>query len=196
MSETPSLAETVRLAKHGDGAKLGEVLARYRGYLRCIAGRQLGDAYRRRIDASDVVQEVLLAAHQDFANFRGESEPEISAWLTRILERKLANVRRDQRAKKRDVAREQPPAAKSAVLSWNEPAAEGSSPSARVLKGEEAIRLAAALDSLPTDQRHAVRLRHVENLPIAAIAEQLERSPAAVAGLLRRGLKALHDQLS
>jgi RNA polymerase sigma-70 factor (ECF subfamily) len=171
-------------------------LDRYRGYLRYLADRKLGDLYRRRIDASDVVQEVLLAAQRAFGEFRGETEPEISAWLVRILERKLANARRDHRAPKRDMAREQAPAGESATLSWNEPPSDGSSPSQRLVRGENALRLAAALDSLPDDQRHAVRLRHLENLPIAEIAARLDRSTAAVAGLLRRGLKALQDQLS
>ncbi len=57
------------------------------------------------------------------------------------------------------------------------------------------LHLAAALDKLPDAQREALMLRHFHGWPLAQIAEHLGRSHAAVAGLLKRGLQQLRDQL-
>lgn len=68
-------------------------------------------------------------------------------------------------------------------------------PSQHVGNKEELLRLADALTELPNDQRDAVILCHLQGMPLEAIARQLERSQAAVAGLVYRGLKKLHDLL-
>jgi RNA polymerase sigma-70 factor (ECF subfamily) len=49
--------------------------------------------------------------------------------------------------------------------------------------------------ALPDDQREAVRLRHLEGWALADIAQHLGRTPAATAGLIKRGMQALRRQL-
>jgi RNA polymerase sigma factor (sigma-70 family) len=61
-----------------------------------------------------------------------------------------------------------------------------------VRKGQ---RLAEALATLHEAQREALVLRHCQGLSLAAISQHLGRSPAAVAGLLKRGLRELRVQL-
>ena len=70
-----------------------------------------------------------------------------------------------------------------------------SSPSQKAIREEEAERLSQALTSLPDDQREAVRLRHLEGWALADLARHLGRSPAATAGLIKRGMQALRRQL-
>jgi RNA polymerase sigma-70 factor (ECF subfamily) len=70
-----------------------------------------------------------------------------------------------------------------------------SSPSEKAIRGEEEHRLAEALTTLPADQREAVRLRHLEGWALADIARSLGRSPAATAGLIKRGMQALRRRL-
>jgi RNA polymerase sigma-70 factor (ECF subfamily) len=55
--------------------------------------------------------------------------------------------------------------------------------------------LAQAVEALPEDQRLAVQMRHLDGASVAAIAEAMDKTPAAVAGLLRRGMQALRDEL-
>jgi RNA polymerase sigma-70 factor (ECF subfamily) len=69
-------------------------------------------------------------------------------------------------------------------------AASTSSPGAKSEQQEQFIRLADALDRLPSDQRRAVELRHLQELPIAEIGRQMGRSTAAVGGLIQRGLRS------
>jgi len=49
---------------------------------------------------------------------------------------------------------------------------------------------------LPPAQRIALVLQHWHGWPLSRIAEHLERTPAAVAGLLKRGLRQLRELLS
>jgi RNA polymerase sigma-70 factor (ECF subfamily) len=143
------------------------------------------------------VQQTCIEAVEAIARFQGEAEPQFSAWLKQILRRNVTNLIRDNRAAKRDVRKESPLIDQdgSASLCWFEPAADGSSPSARLVRGEAALKLAAALEELSEDQRMAVTMRYLEGCSVADIAEQLGRTKPAVAGLLHRTLKALREKL-
>jgi RNA polymerase sigma-70 factor (ECF subfamily) len=173
-------------------------LGRFRSYLLLLARTGLDPRLRGKLDASDVVQQTLLEAHQGLGGFRGRALPELMAWLRQVLARNLANAARDLRRQKRDVARERSLQAEldesaSRLEGWL--AAEQTSPSLQAARHEEALRLAEALEALPAAQREAVVLRHFHGLPLAAIAERLGCTAAAVTGLLYRGLKALRERL-
>ncbi len=194
-----SLDQLVERARRGDADALGTMLAKYRPYLRVLAQRHLDSAVKVRVDESDVVQQTCLEAHRDLTQFRGQDEREFLAWLKRILEHNIAQtVERHVRAQKRDVKRVKSLDASHAQMPRARDAIPGdvSSPSQRVMRGEAAIRLARALEALPDDQREAVRLRHLEGLPLADIATRMQRSEVAVAGLMKRGLKKLREQLA
>jgi len=49
---------------------------------------------------------------------------------------------------------------------------------------------------LPTAQCEAIVLHHLQGLPLSEVAEQLDKSPAAVAGLLHRGLRRLREVMT
>ena len=57
------------------------------------------------------------------------------------------------------------------------------------------MRLGQVLASLPAVQREAVELHYWQSWTTVQIGQHLGRSPAAVAGLLKRGLKALRLHL-
>src|SRR5512145_1158992 len=78
----------------------------FRGYLSVLARSQIGADLRARVDASDIVQQTLLEAHQAWDQFAGQTFEERAAWLRRILANNIANARRHVHARKRDVSRE------------------------------------------------------------------------------------------
>jgi RNA polymerase sigma-70 factor (ECF subfamily) len=173
-------------------------LERFRSYLHLLARLQLDARFQAKLDASDVVQQTLLKAHEAFAQFRGHEPAELAAWLRQILARTLADLVRDLGRAKRDVALERSLEAavenSSARLeAWL--AADQSSPSQQAMRNEQSVRLAEALARLPELQRQALVLKHCEDWSLAEIGKHLGRSPAAVASLLRRGLKQLREQL-
>jgi RNA polymerase sigma-70 factor (ECF subfamily) len=173
-------------------------LERFRSYLLLLARVRLDPKVRARVGASDVVQQTLLEAHRDRGQFQGRTVGEQAAWLRQILARNLANVIRDLRRDKRDVARDQPLQAAldesaSRLEAWL--AAEQSSPSQQVQRHERAVRLAEALTTLPENQREAVMQRHWHGGSLVEIGERLGCTTAAVTGLLHRGLRNLRKQL-
>ncbi|MCO6042685.1 sigma-70 family RNA polymerase sigma factor [Aeoliella sp. ICT_H6.2] len=193
-----SIAQLIADAKSGDAVALEQLLTQYRPFLRIIAEQKIGPALRRRHDGSDIVQQTCVEAVTAFPAFRGATEPELSAWLKQILRRNVANLVRDNRAAKRDLRRETEldrRGNESATLQWFEPAGEQSSPSQRAVRGEDAIELAQAIESLPDDQRRAVQLRYLEARSLDEIGEALDRSSSAVAGLLHRGMRSLKSKL-
>src|SRR5262245_39390974 len=80
------------LARAGDGDARGRLLEGFRNYLTLLARWQLRREVRRKVDSGDLVQETFLKAHRDFAQFRGTTEAELSAWLRRILATLAANL--------------------------------------------------------------------------------------------------------
>jgi RNA polymerase sigma-70 factor (ECF subfamily) len=170
----------------------------FRNYLRLLARLQLGAGLQAKLDPSDVVQETLLTAiaHQD--QFRGKNEAEQAAWLRTILARELADQIRKLQTEMRDAALEVSlerglEESSARLEAWLTDA--GSSPSQRAQRQEELSRLAAALMRLPEDQRTAIELHHLNGLPVLEVAQQMGRSRPSVAGLLRRALRSLRDQL-
>jgi RNA polymerase sigma-70 factor (ECF subfamily) len=170
----------------------------FRPYLTLLARLRLPPQIQSKLDANDIVQQTLLEAYQARDRCQGWNRAQQAAWLRQILVRNLANAVRDLSRARRDVAREQSLDAaleesSSRLEAWL--AAEQSSPSQQAEHNEQAVRLARALASLPDAQREVVMLRHLEGRPLADISRQIGRSPAAVAGLLHRGLEQLRALL-
>jgi RNA polymerase sigma-70 factor (ECF subfamily) len=166
----------------------------YRAYLVARARLQLAARpwLTARLDASDLVHDVMVKAHAARETFRGQSPGELVAWLHQILNRTLANVLRTPVGAERSLEANLD-ASSCRLDAWL--AADQTSPSERAQNHERATTLAAAVDALPDDQRAVVLLKHCQGLTLAEIATQTERTPAAVAGLLRRGLARLRELL-
>jgi RNA polymerase sigma-70 factor (ECF subfamily) len=171
---------------------------RFRTYLVVLARIQLGSHPAPRLEASDLVQQTLLDAHRQRPQFRGQTAAEMAAWLRQMLAYNLADARRALQRGKRDVRREQSleaSLADSSVRLEALLAAPQSSPSQKAVGHENVLLLADALTALPEAQREAIVLHYWQELPVAEVATRLGRSPAAVAGLLQRGLKTLRGFL-
>lgn len=179
----------------------GQPLEQYREYLRLLARLQLDARLQAKLDASDIVQETLLKAHQadTEGRFHWQSDAETEAWLRQVLSHTLADAVRKYAAGKQDVRLEQSLQAalddsSSRLQAWLE--ADQSSPSQQAVRQEQLRRLADALAQLPPDQRMVVELKKLHGRSVAAIAEQTGKSRAAVAGLVRRGLERLRGLLT
>jgi len=194
--ESKKNLELLEQAKQGDKNALGELLIRYRPYLRILAQRHMDAAIRVRLDPSDVVQQTSLEAHRGIDRFRGDSEGEWVAWVRKILENNAAQaIRRHLLTQKRSARREvYLDESNSAVHSVKgELRSREKSPSKRALNSERSVKLALMLHNLPESQREAIRLRYLEGRSLKELAESLGRSETAVAGLLKRGLRNLRD---
>jgi RNA polymerase sigma-70 factor (ECF subfamily) len=179
---------------------LGEMvdLSRYRPYLLMLARLQFDEILRAKLDASDIVQQTLLEAHRSLAQFRGQSAPELAAWLRRILARNLADELRKYRSNKRNVHLEA-----SLQASMDESAdrlekwlsVEDVSPSECAIVNEQIVAVAKALLALPDNARQAIELHYLRGESLSQVATRLNCKEVAVASLLRKGLKQLRGIL-
>ena len=175
-----------------------DAMERYRKYLMVLAHIEVDPQLQRNLDASGVVQETFLEAHQNWPQFQGKTQAELSAWLRQILAHNLADAVRALRREKRDIGRERSLATSLAnsstkLAGWL--AADQSSPSQGMQREERAVVVATALAQLPDSQRDALVLQHWHGWSLNEIAQHMGRTPAAVAGLLKRGLKELRALL-
>lgn len=173
-------------------------MEKFRGYLHFLARLNLPSKLRGKVDPSDVVQQTLLEAHQSRALFRGTTLEEEAAWLRRILACNLANLERDYRREKRNIARERSLEARvngSSVQLSNWLAREQRTPSGLASAREEGLRLAQAIVALPAEEQDVLLLRHFEGLTFEVIAKKIGVSETQAARLLRRGLNAIKHAL-
>lgn len=170
-------------------------IGRLRPWLQLIAGRELPEALRGRVDTSDVVQQTLIKAWQGESQFQGTTHEQRLAWLRMIVK----NTIRDQHRKilgtqRRGHGREQnatdllgsdaPGLARHAIA--NTHTASGS-----LIAAEDSLALAAALEQLPDDQRHVIERRHLDGRSYADIAAELNKTEAAARMLWVRALRRL-----
>jgi RNA polymerase sigma-70 factor (ECF subfamily) len=198
--EVPA-SELIRRCRAGQAGARESLFDRYQAYLQVIARAQLGRHLRGKCDPSDVVQMTLLEAHRDFAAFQGSGEPELLAWLRRILAHNLFNEARRFAAQQRDAAREvsldqvRAGVEHSSIALAGAVAADTPSPSQMAVQRESAVRLADALSRLPDDYQTVLLLRIFEELPAEEVAQRMGRSAGAVRMLQMRALGALREQM-
>jgi RNA polymerase sigma-70 factor, ECF subfamily len=185
-------------ARHGDSEPRGQLLQLYRNYLTILATTQLDHRLRRRMSASDLVQETMLAAHQDFSRFRGASERELLAWLRQILINCLHHaIETHFKAKMRDVRRETSVEQVSAaldrsVVSFAQVLADhGPSPSAPMRERERAVAFADQLAKLRPQYRDVIVLRNLQGLSFEEVAERMDRKAGTVRMLWLRAIEKL-----
>jgi len=193
----PGIEAMIALAKK-DSEKLGDLLERYRSFLTIWSKQQMNPKLRGRVGDSDILQQTFADACKAFQQFGGSTEAEFSAWISRIHGRNLDDeARKHLLAGKRNVEQERRlvDSEGTATLCWREPAARQATPSQVIIRGEKALRLADMLASLPETQAAAVRMRHIEELPVREIAEHLDVTRSAAAGLIKRGLQTLRKKM-
>ena len=175
-----------------------ERLERFRGYLLVLARSHIDPRFHHKLEPSDIVQQALLDGFQKRDQFRGSTDGQLAQWLKQILIHNLVDATRALGREKRDPRKERSIEAAiedsfSRAEGWL--AADQTSPSEQAANIEQLLRLASVLLELPKDQREAVTLHHLQGWTLAELSAHLQRSDAAVAGLLHRGLKQLKRML-
>ncbi|OYW24793.1 MAG: RNA polymerase subunit sigma-70 [Planctomycetales bacterium 12-60-4] len=193
----PNSNETQQLlddAGRGDGGAVNQLLERHRDSLRRLIRLRLDRAVARRVDASDIVQDVLLEANQRLGDYLADPRMPFHLWLRHLAKDRIIDMHRQHRgAQRRSTDREQPLAAgsngdHSAFDLAQQLAASELTPAAANIRRELEERFLAAVDQLEDDDRDIILMRHYEQLGNTEAATALGLSPAA-AGM--RHLRAL-----
>jgi RNA polymerase sigma-70 factor, ECF subfamily len=203
--QTQDSSETNRLlqrAASGDGPSWGALLTRHEGRLRRLVSFRLDPRLQGRVDASDVIQEVHLAASQHVKDYLKEPGMPLFLWLRGIAGHKLLEVHRrhlgtPMRDARKEVALDRGcfPGATSAAIAARL-LGRATRPSEAAIRAEARVRLQEALNSMDPLDREVLALRHFEQLTNAEAAQVLGIKERAAGKRYLRALERLREILS
>ncbi len=185
----------------GDAAAVDELLADHREPLRRAVQLRLDPALARRVDASDIVQDVLLEASRRLRDYLQYPVMPFHLWLRHLAKDRLIDAHRFHRtAQRRSLDREQavqPPAwaEASSVQLIAQLLDPEKTPATAAVQQELERRLQAAVAELDEADREVILMRHYEGLGNQEVAAALGLSEAAASMRYLRALRRLRAAL-
>jgi RNA polymerase sigma-70 factor (ECF subfamily) len=199
--EQPQIDPLLEQARHGDAEAVERLLTVHRDPLRRLIGLRLDPALAARVDASDIVQDVLLEAHRRLQDYLKNPAMPFHLWLRHIAKDHIIDAhRRHRQAQRRSLDREQPivPAVLADHSSYElagqliDPEL---TPASEAIRRELQRRLDAAIVELDEDDREIILLRHREQLSNQDAARALGLSEAAASMRYLRAVRRLRNAL-
>ncbi|MBI3408611.1 MAG: sigma-70 family RNA polymerase sigma factor [Planctomycetes bacterium] len=200
----PTSQETLDLldqARRGEARAVEELLTRHRESVRRMIDLRLDPAIVQRVDASDVVQDVLLEASRRLQDFLQKPTMPFHLWLRHIAKDHIIDAhRKHHQAQKRGVNREQPLvrpgwADQSSLDLAGQLLDQELTPASAAIQQELQRRLHGALKELNEDDREMILMRHFEQLPNQEVAASLGLTEAAASMRYLRALRRLREIL-
>ncbi len=189
--------ELLRRAEEGDAVAINNLMDRHRDSLRQMVNVRMDRAIAGRVDASDVVQDVLWEASRRLEDYIRQPNMPFHLWLRQLAKDRMIDMHRRHRgAKRRSVDRENPlqaaPNADASGFDWGGQLPDGElTPAAANIRRELEQRFLAALSELEEDDRDILLMRHYEHLGNGEVATALNITPAAAGMRHLRALKKL-----
>jgi RNA polymerase sigma-70 factor (subfamily 1) len=177
---------------------VNQALEEYRAYLETLTFIQIDPRLRSKFGRSDIVQQTLVEAVPNLEHLQALDDAGRKRLLRRMLVNNLLQEIDKWRAQARDPRREQSldaTADESSCRLQGWLAAEDTSPSELLARREKALRVLEALSHLPEREREALVLQQYHGWKLDQIAEHLECTTNAVAGLQARGRARLREPL-
>ncbi|RLS80111.1 MAG: sigma-70 family RNA polymerase sigma factor [Planctomycetota bacterium] len=192
--------ELLDRVRGGDADAVNRLLERHRGALRRMIDQRMDRVIERRVDASDIVQDVLLEANRRLGDYLANPTMPFRLWLRHMARDRLIDAHRRHRvAASRSLDREVPLVAgdgeRSGADVIGQVADRELTPAAAATWHELERRFAAAVELLDDADRQIVLLRHFEHLSTAEAAEVLGLTKPAVGMRYLRAMRRLRTLL-
>jgi RNA polymerase sigma-70 factor (ECF subfamily) len=193
------------LAKAGDGdvAAVNELLERHRDAVRKLIRMRLDQRIQRRVDVSDVLQDVLIEANRRLKDYIQNPGMSFHLWLRQIAKDRMIDAfRRHRGSAKRSVDREQSLTAprgseRSSIMLGQQLQDHELTPATAATQKELAKKVEEAIGRLGEADYEIIVMRHYEQLSNREVAEALNLTePAASMRYLRaiKRLRAVMDE--
>jgi RNA polymerase sigma-70 factor, ECF subfamily len=197
--QTDALLNEARDDKSG---ALDKLLDGFREPLRRVIHLRLDPVLARRVDASDIVQDVLIEATQRLREYLKNPVMPFPLWLRHLAQDRIIDTHRRHRlAQRRSVDREQ------AIVkpAWADDESSANlvaqlidserTPASEAIQQELAQRLTSAIDQLADDDREIILMRHTEAMSNQDVAKSLGLTEAAASMRYLRSLRRLRQVL-
>lgn len=194
-------AELLAAAKAGETEAVEQLLDRHRPSLRRMIQLRLDQRILRRVDVSDVVQDVLVEAHRRLADYLANPVFAFPLWIRQIAKDRIIDAhRRHRMSAKRNIDREQPLVApghqdRSTMELAGQLCDPELTPAAAATQREMASLVEAAIQRLREPDREVILMRHYEQLSNLEVAQVLGLAEAAASMRYLRALKRLRALL-
>jgi RNA polymerase sigma-70 factor (ECF subfamily) len=202
LPNSPETQDLLNRASQGEAGAVDRLLAAHREPLRRMIDLRLDPVVSRRVDASDIVQDVLLEASRRLSDYLRDPAMPFHLWLRHIAKDHMIDAhRRHRQAQRRSLDREQPllPAV-FADRSSLELAAQfldpEITPATAAMRRELQRRLETAVASLAEDDREIILMRHFEQLSNQEAAALLGLTEAAASMRYLRAVRRLRTLLT
>lgn len=196
----PKSDETAELlinAKQGEAPAIERLLDKHRNALRRMVDLRLDQRLRQRVDASDVVQEVLIEANRRLQTYIANPVMPFHLWIRQIAKDRIIDAhRRHRESAKRSLDREQALVAEvdhstmNLIAQLQDPQP---TPAALATQRELAKQVEQAISSLDENDRDIILMRHYEMLSNTEVAAALQLTEAAASMRYLRALKKLRS---
>jgi RNA polymerase sigma-70 factor, ECF subfamily len=194
--------ELLENAREGNAAAVNRLLDRHREAVHRMVRLRLDAKVQKRVDVSDVVQDVLVEANRRLADFlQHPRQMPFHLWLRQITRDRIIDAHRRHRGSaKRSVDREQPlVAAAGDQQSTYELVAQlanrEAGPATNAAEHEMAKIVEGAIAELNDQDCEIVIMRHYEHLSNQEIAQALELSEPAASMRYLRAIRRLRELL-
>ncbi len=187
-------------ARQGDAVAVNQLLDRHRESLRRMIDLRMDRAVSQRVDASDIVQDVLVEANRRLQDYLANPQFPFHLWLRQMAKDRLIDAHRRHRgAARRSVDREQKQASVPLDQSTLDLVAgicdPELTPAAAATWHELQRRFQDAIEQLDEQDREVVLMRHFEQLSNSEVAQSLHLSEPAAGMRYLRAMRRLREKL-
>jgi RNA polymerase sigma-70 factor (ECF subfamily) len=196
---TDHLLDDVRAQQ---GGAVDKLLGEFREPLRRLVHQRLDPALARRVDASDIVQDVLLEVNQRIADYLKKPDMPFHLWVRHLAKDRIIDAHRRHRLAQRRSNDKEQPIARPAWADESNASFVAQFVDAEATPGTEAIRqelsrkLSNAIDELDEGDREIVLMRHQEMLSNQDVAAALGVTEAAASMRYLRAVRRLKAVLT
>jgi RNA polymerase sigma-70 factor (ECF subfamily) len=199
--DQPQTQKLLEQIQQGQSEAVEQLLDVHREPLRRMINLRLDPALAARVDASDIVQDVLLEAHRRLSDYLRNPTMPFHLWLRHIAKDHMIDAhRRHRQAQRRSLDREQPlvPMALADHSSFElagQLLDQELTPASAAIQKELQKRLELAIAALDEDDRDIILMRHAEQLSNQEVAAALGLTEAAASMRYLRAVRRLRSQL-
>ena len=200
--EAEKTHELLDLVRDGDDDATNRLLERHREALRRMADMRLDPKIRQRVDASDIIQDVMIEASRRLPTYLENPVMPFHLWLRQITQDRLIDAHRRHRvSKKRSVDVEQAPVVASNLdyssIQFGPQIVDAELTPAAAAIGKEMQKLfEEAVEEMDEIDQEIIAMRHFEQLTNQEVANVLKLSEPAASMRYLRAMRRLKEKFS
>lgn len=199
--EQEKTQELLEQARQGDDEAINALIDRHRNALRHLVRMRLDRKIQRRVDVSDVVQDVLIEVNRRLKTYLENPVMPFHLWIRHIARDRIIDAHRRHRGSaKRSVDKEQAMVIpggfdQSSIILAAQLVDREKTPAASTMEKELARRVEEAITELDDVDAEVIVMRHYEQLTNQEIAQALELTEPAASMRYLRAVRRLRDMM-